>query len=115
MYVYTVIARGTNFAGSNLQGCRFYKAYLMFTDFSGADLRGASLEDTSLDDASFRNVVAGGAYFSSSILDFKDLENADFSDAQFPLKTIPLLCNRPDLKGVNPITGVDTRESVFCP
>ncbi|KAL7570915.1 hypothetical protein ACA910_002548 [Epithemia clementina (nom. ined.)] len=110
-----VIARGTKFAGSNLQGCRFYKAYLIAADFSGADLRGASLEDTSLDDASFRNTVASGAYFSSSILDVKDLENADFTDAQFPLKTIPLLCQRSDLKGVNPVTGADTRESVFCP
>lgn len=26
-----VIAKGTNFAGSNLQGCRFYKAYLVRT------------------------------------------------------------------------------------
>jgi hypothetical protein len=33
---------------------------------------------------------------------------------QFPLKTIPLLCARPDLKGTNPVTGADTRESAMC-
>lgn len=68
-----------------------------------------------MDDAILRNTVASGAYFSSSILDVQDLENADFTDAQFPLKTLPLLCNRADLKGTNPITGVDTRESLPCP
>lgn len=37
-----VLAKATNFAGSNLQGCRFYKAYLVNTDFSNADIRGVS-------------------------------------------------------------------------
>ncbi len=37
-----VLAKATNFANSNLQGCRFYKAYLVNTDFSNADIRGVS-------------------------------------------------------------------------
>ena len=37
-----VLAKATSFAGSNLQGCRFYKAYLVNTDFSNADIRGVS-------------------------------------------------------------------------
>ena len=110
-----VIAKGTNFANSNLQGCRFYKAFLVNTDFSGADLRGASLEDTSMDGASLKNAIAAGSYFSKSLLDVGTLENADFTDAQIPDKTLPLLCERADLKGTNPTTGVDTRESLFCP
>eukprot|EP00527_Entomoneis_sp_CCMP2396_P004443 CAMPEP_0198144056 /NCGR_PEP_ID=MMETSP1443-20131203/12500_1 /TAXON_ID=186043 /ORGANISM="Entomoneis sp., Strain CCMP2396" /LENGTH=192 /DNA_ID=CAMNT_0043807389 /DNA_START=268 /DNA_END=846 /DNA_ORIENTATION=+ len=110
-----VIAKATDFSGSNLQGCRFFKAYLVKTDFTGADIRGASLEDTSMDEALLRDVNAAGAYFSSSILDVKDLENADFTDAQFPPKTLALLCDRPDMKGVNPTTGEDTRDSAMCP
>lgn len=35
-----VLAKATNFASSNLQGCRFYKAYLVNADFSNADIRG---------------------------------------------------------------------------
>jgi uncharacterized protein YjbI with pentapeptide repeats len=88
---------------------------LVKADFSGADLRGASLEDTSMDEANFRNAIAVGSYFSSSILDASNLENVDFTDAQFPLKTLPLLCDRVDVKGVNPVTGADTRESLMCP
>lgn len=68
-----------------------------------------------MDGASLKDAVAAGSYFSSSILDVASVENADFTDAQFPLKTIPLLCSRSDLKGMNPVTGADTRESVMCP
>ena len=68
-----------------------------------------------MDEASLKNTVAVGAYFSASIIDVKDLENADFTDAQFPMKTLPLLCQRDDVKGVNPTTGADTRESLMCP
>eukprot|EP00980_Cylindrotheca_fusiformis_P004844 scaffold1034_cov127-Cylindrotheca_fusiformis.AAC.25 len=110
-----VLAKGTNFAKSNLQGCRFYKAYLVNTDFTDADIRGVSMEDTSMDGASLKNAIASGSYFSTSILDTKSVENADFTDAQFPVKVLPLLCDRADLKGTNPVTGVDTRESVMCP
>lgn len=111
----TVIAKTTKFTNSNLQGCRFYKAYLVRADFSGADLRGASLEDTSMDDANLQNANAAGAYFGSTLVDAGSLENVDFTDAQIPLKTVPLLCQREDVKGTNPTTGVDTRESLMCP
>lgn len=55
-----MIAKTTSFKGSNLQGCRFYKAYLVATDFTKADLRGASLEDTSMDDAILTDANAAG-------------------------------------------------------
>jgi uncharacterized protein YjbI with pentapeptide repeats len=85
------------------------------TDFSGADLRGASLEDTSMDGASLKGANAAGAYFSASLLEAGSLENVDFTDAQIPMKTISLVCAREDVRGTNPITGIDTRESLLCP
>ena len=88
---------------------------LVRADFSGSDLRGASLEDTSMDEATLKNAIVAGAYFSNSIVDTKDLGNVDFSDAQVPMKTLPLLCERDDVKGTNPVTGADTRESLMCP
>lgn len=110
-----IIAKGTNFAGSNLVGCRFYKAYLVNADFSGADLTGASLEDTSMDGANLKDAVVIGSYFSASLLDAGSIENADFTDAQLPPKLLPRVCDREDAKGTNPVTGVDTRDSLFCP
>jgi len=53
----TVIAKTTKFANSNLQGCRFYKAFLAKADFTGADIRGASLEDTNMEDASLKDAI----------------------------------------------------------
>jgi uncharacterized protein YjbI with pentapeptide repeats len=110
-----VIAKGTTFAGSNLQGCRFYKAYLVRADFTGSDIRGAALEDTSMDEATLKDAIASGAYFGSSILDVSSLENVDFTDAQIPNKVLTQLCEREDAKGTNPVTGSNTRESLMCP
>jgi hypothetical protein len=73
------------------------------------------MEDTSMDGANLKNAVAAGAYFSASIVDTASVENVDFTDAQFPVKSLPLLCDRPDMKGKNPVTGVDTRDSAMCP
>lgn len=87
----------------------------MNTDFTGADVRGAAMEDTSMDGASLKNALAAGSYFGQSLLDVESVENADFTDAQIPTKTLPLLCERPDMKGTNPVTGADTRDSAMCP
>jgi uncharacterized protein YjbI with pentapeptide repeats len=100
------------------------------------------MEDTSMDGANLKNAIAAGSYFSASleyrvfrglihyclvaytiftsnlqasIVDTASVENADFSDAQFPAKSLALLCDRPDMKGTNPVTGVNTRDSAMCP
>jgi len=110
-----VLAKATTFANSNLQGCRFYKAYLVKADFSNADIRGAALEDTNMEGANLRNAIASGAYFGQSLLDVESAENADFTDATIPVKTLAQFCERDDVKGTNPVTGEDTRDSLMCP
>jgi uncharacterized protein YjbI with pentapeptide repeats len=109
-----VIAKGTNFHNSNLQGSLFSKANLVNADFSGADLRGASLEETILDGVLLKNANAQGARFSASILDVDSFENVDLTDSNWPSVIHIMLCDRTDLKGTNPATGVDARESIFC-
>jgi hypothetical protein len=84
------------------------------TNFEGADVRGASFEDTSMDNANLRNMNAAGAYFGQSLLDVQSLEGGDFTDAQIPVKTLKLVCDREDVKGTNPVTGVETRDSLMC-
>lgn len=110
-----VLARNTNFSGSNFAGCRFPKAYLINANYEGADIRGVSFEGTNMENVNLKNAIASGAYFGATIIDAANVENADFSDAQFPPKTLALMCDRPDMKGTNPTTGVDTRESAMCP
>jgi uncharacterized protein YjbI with pentapeptide repeats len=67
-----------------------------------------------MDNANLKNINAVGAYFGQSLLDVKTMEGADFTDAQIPEKTLKLVCDREDVKGTNPVTGADTRESLMC-
>jgi uncharacterized protein YjbI with pentapeptide repeats len=113
-HIALAVGKTTNFQGSILKGTRFYKAYLKDADFTGADLSTASLEDTTLEGAIFKNAVLEGAYLSASILEAKTIENVDFTDAQMPEKILKQVCQRPDLTGTNPKTGVATAESLFC-
>lgn len=68
-----------------------------------------------MEGANLNNVLAAGAYFGQSLVDVKSAENADFTDATIPVKTLTLFCEREDVKGTNPVTGADTRESLMCP
>lgn len=67
-----------------------------------------------MDNANLRNIIAAGSYFGQSLLDVQSLEGGDFTDAQIPTKTLKLVCDREDVKGTNPTTGVDTRDSLMC-
>eukprot|EP00804_Cyclotella_cryptica_P011671 CCRYP_019687-RC/>CCRYP_019687-RC protein AED:0.41 eAED:0.41 QI:0/-1/0/1/-1/0/1/0/68 len=67
-----------------------------------------------MDNANLRNVNAAGSYFGQSLLDVQSMEGGDFTDAQIPVKTLELICQRDDVKGTNTVTGVDTRESLMC-
>ena len=84
------------------------------TNFEGADVRGVSFEDTSMDNANLKDIVAVGSYFGQSLVDVKTLENGDFTDATIPPKTLKQVCDREDVKGTNPTTGADTRDSLMC-
>mmetsp|Transcript_2117 Transcript_2117/g.2423 ORF Transcript_2117/g.2423 Transcript_2117/m.2423 type:complete len:287 (+) Transcript_2117:51-911(+) len=109
-----VIARNTNFVKSILIGCRFQNGYLIDADFTEADLRGVSFERTNMENVILKGANANGAYFDQNLLEAKDVSDVDFTDAQIPMKILPTLCDRPDMKGTNKATGNDTRESAMC-
>jgi hypothetical protein len=68
-----------------------------------------------MEGANLKNAVASGAYFDATLLYVSSAENADFTDATIPVKTLASFCEREDVKGTNPITGEDTRDSLMCP
>ena len=109
-----VIAKHTNFHSSDLQGCNFSNANLVGADFSGTDIRGASFQDSVLDGTTFKNANARKAMFSATILDIRDLENIDLTDSMWPSKLQIMICDMDELKGTNPVTGVDSRASILC-
>lgn len=78
-------------------------------DFTNAIVDRANFKGSSLRGAIFKNTVLSGTSFADA-----DVEGADFTEAAFGSFDIKSLCKNPTLKGENPITGNDTRESVGC-
>ncbi|CAM9616373.1 unnamed protein product [Sphacelaria rigidula] len=109
-----VVAKEVNFKGSDLRGARFFKADLKEANFAGANLGTASFEEADLEGAVLTNSVATGSYFGNNMANVGDISGADFTDALIRKDVAKALCLRPDAKGTNPTTEVDTRDSLLC-
>ncbi len=105
-------------ANADLQGTDFRGARLFDTTLSQANMTGANMTGATLDGARFiranlTNAILEGAYAFDT--DFSDaiIEGADFTDVLLDPKTNRQLCEV--AAGTNPVTGRNTRDTLYCP
>lgn len=91
------VLNGVILHGANLHGVDFRQGIAYLSDFKGADLSDGIFAD---------------AMMLRSVFSDVNVTNADFSNAVLDITQVKKLCV--NASGVNPKTGVSTRESLGC-
>lgn len=104
--------RGSDFSNSDLRGVSFFAANLEDVNLEGANLSVATLDSARFARANLTNANLEGAFAFNTEFRRAIIDGADFTDVDLRDDTLEILCAA--AQGTNPVTGRETRDTLYC-
>lgn len=103
---------GVNFTDSTMVGSVVKGSSMEGANLTGANLSNSFFFQDSLNGANLTNAILIDAMLMQTTFDGATIKGADFSYATITKENLEVLCKVAE--GTNPVTGMDTRESLEC-